>query len=84
VLVTTNDPIRKLHPAVARPGRCAANVEFVALSPDEATRWLRSRGVEEAAEEPRDLASLYLQTGGGEAFEVSAEDFGSRSNLTVT
>ena len=32
VLVTTNEEIRKLHPAVARPGRCAANVSFGSLS----------------------------------------------------
>lgn len=30
-LVTTNDPIRAIHPAVLRPGRCLANLEFGAL-----------------------------------------------------
>jgi hypothetical protein len=24
ILVTTNEPLRRLHPAVSRPGRCAA------------------------------------------------------------
>src|SRR4029079_17108538 len=32
VLVTTNEEIQTLHPAVARPGRAAANVEFGTLS----------------------------------------------------
>ena len=36
VLVTTNDRLGTLHPAVARPGRCAACVEFVRFAADEA------------------------------------------------
>jgi len=31
VLVTTNDDLRQLHPAVSRPGRCLAKVEFRAV-----------------------------------------------------
>ncbi|MDQ4049244.1 MAG: DUF5925 domain-containing protein, partial [Actinomycetota bacterium] len=31
VLVTTNEPLRRLHPAVVRPGRAWAEVEFAAL-----------------------------------------------------
>ncbi|HEX3622294.1 MAG TPA: DUF5925 domain-containing protein [Acidimicrobiales bacterium] len=37
VLLTTNEPIGRLHPAVARPGRCLADVEFRSLSREEAT-----------------------------------------------
>jgi ATP-dependent 26S proteasome regulatory subunit len=59
VLVTTNEEIRKLHPAVARPGRCAANIEFVPLSADEASTWLESRGSDERAASATTLASLY-------------------------
>jgi hypothetical protein len=40
VLITTNDELKKLHPAVSRPGRCAAITEFVPLSWEEATEWL--------------------------------------------
>lgn len=36
VLITTNEPIGRLHPAVARPGRCLAEVEFCPLSRSEA------------------------------------------------
>jgi len=64
VLVTTNEEVRKLHPAVARPGRCAANVDFVALSAEEATHWLGEHGVDEAAEHSTLLASLYARTEG--------------------
>jgi hypothetical protein len=61
VLVTTNEEIRKLHPAVARPGRSAANVEFLPLSEDESTVWLREHGVDEPADAQTTLASLYAK-----------------------
>jgi Domain of unknown function (DUF5925)/ATPase family associated with various cellular activities (AAA) len=59
VLVTTNEEIRKLHPAVARPGRCAANVDFLPLSAEEAQAWLERHGVERPADGAATLASLY-------------------------
>jgi len=36
VLITTNEPLGRLHPAVVRPGRCLAEVEFPALTGAEA------------------------------------------------
>ena len=39
VLLTTNDMIGRIHPAVQRPGRCRASVEFPALSAAEAAAW---------------------------------------------
>jgi len=44
VLVTTNEEVKALHPAVARPGRCAARVEFEKLSPAEVEDWVARRG----------------------------------------
>lgn len=64
VLVTTNEAIRTLHPAVARPGRCAANVEFGRLSAVEAQEWLRRHEVEGAAGGATTLASLYARAEG--------------------
>src|SRR5262249_49135679 len=64
-LVTTNEEIRRLHPAVARPGRAAANVEFGALSGEEAGAWLAAHGVEQAPPGPRILAELYAEIEGG-------------------
>jgi hypothetical protein len=46
VLVTTNELLRRLHPAVSRPGRCASAVEFTSFTADEAARWLAARGLE--------------------------------------
>jgi uncharacterized protein DUF5925/ATPase family protein associated with various cellular activities (AAA) len=74
-LVTTNEEIRRLHPAVARPGRAAANVEFASLSADEAAAWFSARGVNEAPTEPIVLAELYARAEGGSAHSV---DFGER------
>jgi uncharacterized protein DUF5925/ATPase family protein associated with various cellular activities (AAA) len=76
VLVTTNEEIKKLHPAVARPGRCAANVMFDALSREEATDWLRMRGVDEESTGARTLASLYAQAEGRDPTETVLVGFG--------
>jgi hypothetical protein len=71
VLVTTNEPLRKLHAAVARPGRCAANVEFVQLTKDEAERWLSEHGLEPEAR-PATLAALYARLEGRDASDLDA------------
>lgn len=39
VLITTNEPLGKIHPAIRREGRCMANVEFGHLSADEVGAW---------------------------------------------
>jgi hypothetical protein len=36
VAITTNEDLRRLHPAVVRPGRCLAHIEIGPLSPAEA------------------------------------------------
>jgi hypothetical protein len=64
VLVTTNEEIRKLHPAVARPGRSAANVRFDQLSVEEANEWLASRSVGEPVPAAASIAELYARLEG--------------------
>ena len=44
VLVTTNEPLQRLHPAVTRPGRCAAQIEFLRFPPEEVAAWLERQG----------------------------------------
>jgi hypothetical protein len=56
VLVTTNEPLRKLHPAVVRPGRTWAEVEFPTLTADEANLWLARREVQGPVDHPITLA----------------------------
>ena len=74
VLVTTNEEIKKLHPAVARPGRCAADVQFERLTEPEASAWLEAHGSSTAAERGRSLAELYALLEGGEGSK-SSESF---------
>jgi hypothetical protein len=69
VLVTTNEPIRKLHPAVARPGRCAANVEFTPLAADEAAAWLDEHGSPDGGRGSMTLAELFARLEGRPAGE---------------
>lgn len=58
VLVTTNEPLGSLHPAVTRPGRCAAQIEFAAFSSEEADAWLERHG-QVGDGSARTLASLF-------------------------
>jgi hypothetical protein len=57
VLLTTNEDVGRLHPAITRPGRCLNEVEFEPLSPAEARTWLGSDAV--APEGPATLAQLF-------------------------
>lgn len=59
VLITTNEPLGRLHPAIHRPGRCLAEVEFEALDPLAANRWLAEQGSQATVEDPKTLAQLY-------------------------
>jgi len=65
VLVTTNEPLGRLHEAVRRPGRCWQDLEFLPFSSTEATRWLRDNGVS-SDEEPGEstLADLFARRDG--------------------
>lgn len=72
VLVTTNEEIKSLHPAVARPGRCAADIEFGPLSAEEAEEWLAARGIDAPPADGRLLASLYAQAEGPDASRPKA------------
>lgn len=41
VLITTNEELDKLHPAVSREGRCAAAIHFNELSVSDAREWAK-------------------------------------------
>lgn len=65
VLITTNDEMRKLHPAVSRPGRCAATVDFEKLSAAEAEAWAEAHGaIVVDTSRPHTVAELYGQAEG--------------------
>lgn len=75
LLVTTNEPIARLHPAVRRPGRCWASIDFGPFDAAEATAWLALAGIDREVRAPVTLAELYavaedreLDDGAGEAY----------------
>ncbi|MDP9384209.1 MAG: DUF5925 domain-containing protein [Actinomycetota bacterium] len=67
VLVTTNEPLRRLHPAVVRPGRTWAEIEFPALTADEANAWLAARGGGARVDRVTPLAEAFALLGGRRA-----------------
>lgn len=63
LLITTNEPMRALHPAVVRPGRCLADVQFRPFSFREAAAWLGAPPINTAASDHLTLAELYRARG---------------------
>jgi hypothetical protein len=76
MLVTTNEPIGRLHPAVRRPGRCWASIDFGPFDPDEATAWLALEGIDRDVRHPATLAELYAIAEDREHEEIEGEGFG--------
>ena len=76
LLVTTNEPLGRLHPAVQRPGRCWASIDFEPFGAAEATAWLATRGVERDAPGPMTLAELYEIAEGREPQRERRRAFG--------
>ncbi|MHB8669072.1 MAG: DUF5925 domain-containing protein [Acidimicrobiales bacterium] len=58
ILVTTNEPLGCLHPAVTRAGRCLANICLPRFSAREASAWLGEAGLR-APKDGATLAELY-------------------------
>jgi hypothetical protein len=63
VAVTTNEPLRRLHEAVVRPGRCWEQVELGPLPAPAADAWLVARGAPPTGR-PATLAELFALAGG--------------------
>jgi hypothetical protein len=64
VLITTNEDVGKLHPAVIRPGRCLARVMFREFDAGAARAWLAERDITVEEDRARTLAELYAATEG--------------------
>lgn len=64
VLVTTNEPLETIHPAVTRPGRCLANIQFRKFDKAEALHWLNRNGdTAISVDDKLTLADLYHKRG---------------------
>jgi hypothetical protein len=83
LLVTTNEPIGRLHPAVRRPGRCWASIDFGPFDAAEATAWLALEGVDRDVTRPATLAELFAIAEDRELEDASAAGgFGFARALT--
>jgi hypothetical protein len=76
VLITTNEPAAALNPALRRPGRCLAEVEFLPLSALEAQRWLDRAGVDAKANRAHTLSELFALLDGVEETAANRPAFG--------
>ena len=56
-VLTSNEPVSKVHPALVRPGRCIANIAFHRFPKAEAVEWLG--GTADVPEGGLALADLY-------------------------
>jgi hypothetical protein len=73
ILITANEPLRTLHPALSRTGRCASVVEFAAFTPDEAAAWLAARGTATGSASSGTLSDLYAAVGDDDRRTTSAQ-----------
>lgn len=60
LIITTNEDVHRLHPAIVRPGRCLAQVEVGPLNQAEINRW--NAGAADDVKAPATLAQLYART----------------------
>ena len=60
IMITTNEPLGRLHPAVVRPGRCLAEVEFPPLGRKEAMALL---GADHVVDGELTLAEVFERRG---------------------
>lgn len=72
-LLTANEELGKIDPAIKRPGRCIQCVNFPELSVTEANAWLKKNGCEQKVKHDTMLADLYAIKG-AKANELTSED----------
>jgi ATP-dependent 26S proteasome regulatory subunit len=68
VLLTTNEPVDDMHPALLRPGRCLARIEFPAFDASEASKLVGS-----PVAGPLTLAQIFELRGNINRLHVVAE-----------
>jgi hypothetical protein len=76
ILVTTNEELKNLHPAIIRDGRCHAIVEFPPLSQESANTWLQLHGSDARVEEAAPLSELYSLLNSGKTNQIKEKAFG--------
>lgn len=79
ILITTNEPMKSLHPAITRPGRCLANIEFSMFDRKEAHEWLGYAPPADA--DHFTLAALYELRAEEQQIVATAEDHSYRPGV---
>jgi uncharacterized protein DUF5925/ATPase family protein associated with various cellular activities (AAA) len=70
ILITTNEELTKLHPAVSRPGRAAATIAFTPLDKTARQAWCEANGIAIPVGE-KSLAELFAIRNGYDRGEES-------------
>lgn len=83
VLLTTNEEVTKLHPAIKRPGRCVANIAVTAFPEKEAQDWLTERKVEANISGEQTLADLYQSMRGTDEAQVITKNQERRAGFVT-
>jgi ATPase family associated with various cellular activities (AAA)/Domain of unknown function (DUF5925) len=83
ILVTTNEELGRLHPAVVRPGRCAAELTFTKLSASEVQSWLREHGITDGPAASTSIAELFGMVNGHVAHSPAPVGFRTRPATPV-
>ena len=73
VLVTTNESLSSLNPALSRPGRCLADTEFELLDQSEIELWCDQRELESPEVSKTSLADLFAHADGRQALRSARE-----------
>jgi hypothetical protein len=80
VVVTTNEPVKGFHEAIARPGRCAVHIPFERLEHEEVGEWLASHDIDpEEAFPGMTIADLYGLLNHTEGAKQQKRSFGFSS-----
>ncbi len=84
VMITTNERVGALHPAVARAGRCALAHEFDRLPVDDANAWLSARGATARVTRPTTIADLYAILDGRAAAQTRVLGFDGSARTAIS
>jgi hypothetical protein len=76
ILITTNEPVGRLHPATRRPGRCLADIEFTPFPVAEANAWLATHGHDERVQSSTTLADLFAHARGTPVVAAETPEIG--------
>lgn len=76
ILVTTNEPLKSIHPALSRAGRCLSQIEFKPLDEAEIEAWCDVQGIDPPEGSRASLADLYAHLNGSFTNKTRDEGFG--------